>query len=182
MTSKNTMANTFHLWAIAVCAVVLSGHGGGAADVGTIQQIQVERVWAGHPVGFCLLTHAPFQFVAYYDAERRMSVAQRRLDSTNWTITRLPSKLGWDSHNYVTMAVDREGILHLAGNMHCVPLVYFRSEKPMDAASLKRGEGDDRPARGARYLSGVSARPSRTIGFPLPRRAQRQWRRSLQLL
>jgi hypothetical protein len=67
-----------------------------------------------------------------------MSVAQRSLDATNWTITKLPSALGWDSHNYATMAVDRDGVIHLSGNMHCVPLVYFRSEKPWDAASLRR--------------------------------------------
>lgn len=88
-------------------------------------------------VGFCLLTHAPHQFVAYYDAERRMTIAQRRLDETSWSFTQLPSTLGWDSHNYVTLALDREGFLHVAGNMHAVPLVYFRSQRPLDASSLK---------------------------------------------
>ena len=29
-------------------------------------------VWGGHPVGFALFTHAPFQFVAFYDEHRRM--------------------------------------------------------------------------------------------------------------
>jgi hypothetical protein len=100
--------------------------------------IPVKPVWAGHPVGFCLLTRPPHQFVAYYDAQRRMTVAQRTLAATNWTITRLPSTLGWDSHNYVTLAVDRAGLLHVAGNMHCVPLVYFRSERAHDASSLQR--------------------------------------------
>jgi len=128
------------LWAMVVGAVTLRAHAAGTADTPITHPIEVEPVWAGHPVGFCLLTHPPFQFVAYYDAQRRMSVAQRSLDSTNWTITRLPSSLGWDSHNYVTMAVDRDGILHLAGNMHCVPLVYFRGVKPLDAASLGRIE------------------------------------------
>jgi hypothetical protein len=109
-----------------------------AAAVPAAHAIAVEPVWAGHPVGFCLLTHAPFQFVAYYDAQRRMSVAQRSLEATNWTLTKLPSTLGWDSHNYVSLALDRDGFLHVSGNMHCVPLVYFRSEKPLDAASLRR--------------------------------------------
>jgi BNR repeat-containing family member len=101
-----------------------------------VEKLDLEPVWSAHPVGFCLLTHAPYQFAAYYDAQRRMSVAQRTLDSTNWTITKLPSTLGWDSHNYVTMALDRDGYLHVSGNMHCVPLVYFRGGKPLDAASL----------------------------------------------
>lgn len=98
----------------------------------------IEPVWSAHPVRFCLLTHGDRQFVAYYDAQRRMSLAQRALGSTNWTITKLDSVLGWDSHNYVTMALDREGRLHVSGNMHCVPLVYFRSEHPLDASSLQR--------------------------------------------
>lgn len=100
--------------------------------------IDLEPVWSGHPVGFCLLTHAPFQFAAYYDAQRRMTVAQRRLDETSWTFQRLPSTLGWDSHNYVTLELDRDLHLHVAGNMHNVPMIYFRSAKPLDASSLQQ--------------------------------------------
>jgi hypothetical protein len=111
--------------------------------------IELEPVWSGHPVGFSLVTHPPFQFVAYFDAERRMTVAQRRLDSKEWSFHRLSSQLGWDSHNYVTLAIDPAGHLHVSGNMHCVPLVYFRSEKPLDAASLKpvKSMTGDREAR-----------------------------------
>ncbi len=109
-----------------------------AAETVEAEIVDVEPVWSAHPVGFCLLTSPPQQFVAYYDAERRMTVAQRRLDSRAWTFTRLPSTLGWDSHNYVTMVLDRDGFLHVSGNMHCVPLVYFRSTQPLDAASLRR--------------------------------------------
>ncbi len=110
----------------------------GWAQAAGVEKLDLEPVWSAHPVGFCLLTHAPHQFVAYYDAQRRMSVAQRTLGATNWAFTRLPSQLGWDSHNYVTMALDRAGFLHVSGNMHCVPLVYFRSEQPLAAATLKR--------------------------------------------
>ena len=99
--------------------------------------IDLEPVWSGHPVGFSLVTHPPFQFAAYFDAERRMTVAQRRLDSKEWSFHRLASQLGWDSHNYVTLAIDPAGHLHVSGNMHNVPLIYFRSEKPLDAASLR---------------------------------------------
>jgi hypothetical protein len=98
----------------------------------------VAPVWSAHPVGFCLLTRAPFQFVAFYDANRQMTVAQRRLDETRWTFTKLPSITGWDSHNSLVLALDRNDCLHLSGNMHCVPLVYFRSEKPLDASTLRR--------------------------------------------
>jgi len=103
----------------------------------TASSLDLEPVWSAHPVGFALLTHPPFQFAAYYDAERRMTVAQRRLDSTNWTFQRLPSSLVWDSHNDVTLTLDSTNHLHVAGNMHNVPLIYFRSEKPLDASSLR---------------------------------------------
>jgi hypothetical protein len=110
------------------------------AKCGATDIVEVEPVWSGHPVGFCLLTQPPFQFVAYYDANRQMTIAQRRLDETKWTFTRLPSSVVWDSHNYITMALDRQNHLHVSGNMHCVPLVYFRSEKPLDASTLRRVE------------------------------------------
>lgn len=103
-----------------------------------IRALDIAPVWSAHPVGFCLLTHAPHQYVAYYDAQRRMTVAQRKLDEEKWTYTVLPVTTGWDSHNYVTMAIDAAGYLHLSGDLHCVPLKYFRSEKPHDAASLKK--------------------------------------------
>jgi hypothetical protein len=103
--------------------------------------LDVEPVWAGHSVRFALLTHGNKQFAAYFDADRRLSVAERSLDSTSWKITKLESTLEWDSHNYVTLAVDRKGFLHLSGNMHVVPLVYFRSERPLDASSLKAVHG-----------------------------------------
>lgn len=100
-------------------------------------RIDVEPVWSGHPVGFCLITEKDRQFAAYYDANRQMTVAQRKLGETKWRFTRLPSTVGWDSHNYITMAVDKNGHLHLAGNMHVSPMTYFRSRDPLDAATLE---------------------------------------------
>jgi len=100
--------------------------------------IDVARVPAGFPVPFCLLTHGGRQYVAYYDEARRMTVAARGLDSREWQYQVLPSKVGWASHNYVTMAVDDEGQIHLSGNMHCVPLIYFRTSRPGDITTFKR--------------------------------------------
>jgi hypothetical protein len=100
--------------------------------------IEVEPVWSGHPVRFAIQTVGERQYVAYYDAERRMSVAARDLGSTQWTIARLPSKLGWDSHNGLAMAVDIGGHIHLAGNMHGDPLVYFRTAAPHDITTFVR--------------------------------------------
>lgn len=109
----------------------------------------IDRVWSGHPVGFALLTERGHQFIAYFDAERRLTVTGRKLGETNWTRVQpegvmVPSRnrrsnvTGWDSHNYLTMTLDRDGCLHLCGNMHADPLVYYRTREPFDLATLER--------------------------------------------
>ncbi|WP_459193433.1 BNR repeat-containing protein [Halosimplex sp. J119] len=103
-----------------------------------VSALDVAAVWAGHPVGFDLLTVAGRQFLAFYDAERRLTVAQRDLDEEEWTQTTLDERVEWDSHNDVALAVDAAGHLHVSGNMHVDPLVYFRSAEPLDATTLRR--------------------------------------------
>jgi hypothetical protein len=110
--------------------------------------IDIAKVWSAHPVGFSLLTHGKTQYVAFYDKERRMTVAWRTLDEPSFRLHRLadpgkvtpgkwsPTQLVWDSHNSVTMAVDSAGHLHVTGNMHCHPLVYFRTTRAGDPTSL----------------------------------------------
>ena len=105
------------------------------------ERIDVEPSWSGHPVRLTLLTTENYQFVAYYDYEQGMVVAQRKIDDTTWTFKRLPENVGWNSHHDVTMIADRDGYLHVSGNMHGVPLVYFRSERPYDVESLVRMSG-----------------------------------------
>ncbi|MBI2433406.1 MAG: BNR-4 repeat-containing protein [Candidatus Hydrogenedentes bacterium] len=100
--------------------------------------ILVDNVWSGHPVGFALLTDAPRQYVGYYDAERRMVIAQRSLDSMEWARQVLDETLEWDSHNYIEMALDATGNLHVSGNMHGHPLKYFRTLVPYDVTTLER--------------------------------------------
>ena len=106
----------------------------------TAEVLDIAPVWAGHPVGFALLTHAPIQFVAFYDDQRRLTLAQRRLDERKWTFTKLPVTTGWDSHNYIALAADDDGYLHLSGDIHAVPLKYFRTTKPWAASTFERVE------------------------------------------
>ena len=73
------------------------------------QVLDVAPVTAGFPVRFCLLTDSGRQYVAYYDEHHQMTVASRLLDSNQWTYQPLPSKVGWDSHNYITMVIDSAG-------------------------------------------------------------------------
>jgi hypothetical protein len=100
--------------------------------------LEVSPVWSGHPVGFFLLTKGNRQYAAFYDQQRRMTVAMRTLASKKWNYHRLDSVIGWDSHNYITMAIDGDGYIHLSGNMHCDPLVYFRTTKRFDIHSFQR--------------------------------------------
>ena len=99
----------------------------------------VDRVWAGHPVSFALLTERGHQFMAYYDSERRLTVIGRALGSEKWMRVKPPGVVtGWDSHNYLRLALDRDGCLHLSGNMHNDPLVYYRTSQPFDLTTLER--------------------------------------------
>ncbi|MCL2744139.1 MAG: BNR repeat-containing protein [Planctomycetaceae bacterium] len=132
MSKSSFLAVSFCVFTVFTCAVLAQ------TTYELVKRIDIEPVWSGHPVGFALLTKDNEQFAAYYDAGQNLTVAQRSLGSSQWTFTKLPTKIGWDSHNYVTMAVDSGNFLHVSGNMHCVPLIYFRSEKPLDASSLKQ--------------------------------------------
>jgi hypothetical protein len=107
-----------------------------SAETRVSETHEISKVPAGFPVGFALLTTPRKQYAAYYDEERQMTVACRDMSSSKWTYHMLPSKIGWDSHNYLTMALDDAGHLHVAGNMHVVPLIYFRTERPGDITSL----------------------------------------------
>jgi len=104
-----------------------------------VKVLDVADVWSGHPVGFALVTTATRQYVAYYDTNRDMIVAQRALTSDTWTTSRLPTTVGWDSHNYIAMDLDSAGFIHVSGNMHAVPLVYFRSVLANEVGSLSSG-------------------------------------------
>lgn len=95
-----------------------------------INELVVSEVWSGHPVGFDLLTTGRYQYVAFYDTARNMCIAQRNLQDRHWKFTILPTRVGWDSHNSIAMAIDRDSFLHVSGNMHVVPLIYFRSARP----------------------------------------------------
>ena len=111
------------------------------------QVIEIDKVWAGQPVGFCLLTHENRQYIAYYNAERSMVVGQRNLDEEEFSLHVMPrtsrktsggtsTVLGWDSHNSVTLGIDKEGFIHLSGNMHVHPITYFKSTRADDISTL----------------------------------------------
>jgi hypothetical protein len=129
-----------HFGTALLCACMVGvalGQGPRAPQFKVERTIEIDEVPSAFPVGFSLLTAPPRQYVAYYDRDRHMTVAVRGLDSDTWVKTRLPSRVGWDSHNSVTLAVDADGHLHVSGNMHGNPLVYFRTARAGDVTSLQ---------------------------------------------
>lgn len=114
------------------------------------ERIVIDKIWSAVPVGFCLLTEGNMQYIAYYNSDRRMVVGMRLLNHSSFMTKVLPSESnepprrgkvtstiqGWDSHNYITMAIDEAGHLHLSGNMHVDPLLYFRTTRPWDIRSF----------------------------------------------
>jgi len=124
------------------CLLLLAGSADQltAATYQIVESITVDQVPSWFPVGFALLTHDNQQYVAYYNEHHQLMVSRRRIDQPAWQKVALPTRIGWDSHNYVTMALDSDGQIHLSGNMHCVPLIYFRTERPGDITSFVRSK------------------------------------------
>ena len=101
----------------------------------------IDHVWAGQRVFFDFVEQNGYQMIAYYDANRQMSVAVRRMRDVNgapWSYHKVPSWLGWDAHNRVEVAFDKRGFIHLTGNLHGNKLVYFRSTSPYDPRTLEK--------------------------------------------
>jgi len=128
-------------WLVAWTTVIRAAAPVPGAEV--VGSVDVAPVWAGHPVGFALLTHPDRQYVAFYAADRHLTVASRTLGSDTWEFFRLPSEqakpphgpsqtsavIGWDSHNSIVMAVDTDGQIHVAGNMHDNGVTYWRTRR-----------------------------------------------------
>lgn len=132
------MAATLPYRALAVsCVLALPGHS--QQRLVALDSSQVSLVWAGHPVDFALLERNDTLYTGYYASEpdRQMTIA-RRLPTGAWNRIGLNNAVGWDSHNYVTMLLDGQNRLHVSGNMHGVPLIYYRASQPGDIASLAR--------------------------------------------
>lgn len=109
-----------------------------AGSLTQVEKIDIAKVWAGHPVNFAIRTKNNLQCVVYYDTAQQMIVAARTPGETIWKYTPLKTKVGWDSHNYIDMAIDDSGYIHVSGNMHNVNLIYFRSKKPWSIEAFEQ--------------------------------------------
>jgi hypothetical protein len=107
------------------------------AKEGVAKALPIAKVSAAFPVNFALYTFDKNQYVAFYDTVFQMTLAVRTLPDSVWDYAVLDSKVAWDSHNYLSLMIDKEGFIHLVGNMHSSKLIYFRSSRPYDIHSMQ---------------------------------------------
>ncbi|SEF11810.1 BNR repeat-containing family member [Burkholderia sp. WP9] len=104
-------------------------------------EVKIDRVWGGTRLGFDALDDKGFVYIAYYDADRWLSVVKVNKCTGAQEKKRVPTRfVGWDAHNVIVLALDDSNRLHVSGNMHVSPLVYAR----MDAQDQLEGLGSTR--------------------------------------
>ena len=84
-----------------------------------------------------VVTHRGFQYTAWYDDSARVVLAKRRLATDKWTVRVTPyTNDVTDAPNAIVLAVDGDGIRHVAWAEHARALHYARG---MSAGSLELG-------------------------------------------
>ena len=101
-------------------------------------QLKVDQVWGGTKLNFGTVESSSSIYIGYYDTDRWLAVSQVNKCTGAIRKVRLNSRFtGWDAHNYVTMALDKDGLVHMSGNMHVSKLIYSRMSKLDDLESLQ---------------------------------------------
>lgn len=94
-----------------------------------------------------LWTHKGWQYAAYWDDARQVSVARRKLPNGPWSVTSLPdyqrtesgdrgkgghiSRGFGDGHEKVAMGISPDGVIHLSFDHHLSTLRYRASKLPI---------------------------------------------------
>lgn len=123
-------------------AVLLTGCDGAKdCDGGALWVIEsdevIDRCAADFDIKYALYAVDSVFYVGYYDENHHLKVAKKDF-SGSWTYKTFDEKVNWDSHRYISLAIDKEETIHLACNMHKDPLVYYRSTRSGDIASMER--------------------------------------------
>ena len=132
------------LFAIVVTSYALGADVAGAGSAEKVlAALDVAPVWSTHHTGTpVLLTRSEYQYVLYYDKDRHVALAQRKLASDTWSYHTFPEVLGWATggHCNLSMAVDVKGCPHVSSynrgfaKTHAGP-IYYRSGKPHDLSA-----------------------------------------------
>jgi len=127
----------------------LAKHGSDETSATIVEQIDIAPVWSVHRTGPPeLLTRDGRQYVAYFDHDRFLTVAQRELDSGQWLYHRFPVQRGWPTgrHAKLSLALDRHGYIHITayrrGLLQEPPIpprpIYYRSVAPHSIDQFER--------------------------------------------
>lgn len=99
--------------------------------------IPIARAWAKTSVNAVIfrqnsvVTFETEQYAAFYDDERNVVLAKRKLGTETWELQKTQYKGdAKDAHNSISLMVDGRGYLHLAWDHHVHPLRYCRSKAP----------------------------------------------------
>jgi len=78
-----------------------------------------------------LVSFRDTQFIAYYNADKKLVLGKRSINSSTWQLVTTPfSGNISDAHNSISIMVDGDGYLHLAWDHHNNPLRYAKSVAP----------------------------------------------------
>jgi len=100
-------------------ALTIQGHFGQAINGKSFQQDAVS-------------SHLGYQYVAFYDGERRVCLARRKLPTGTWSLLRFGDYIfkSNDAHNTISLGIcPQDGTLHLAFDHHGHPLHYRVSQR-----------------------------------------------------
>lgn len=94
--------------------------------------------WAKNSINTTIFRQDPIttagdrQFAAYYNADAKVVIADRKIGETEWhqTVTSLAAKNIKDAHNSISIMADGDGYLHMSWDHHNNPLNYVRSKSP----------------------------------------------------
>ena len=79
-----------------------------------------------------MVTHAGYQYVGYYDGDRQVCIARRKLSLGAWEVIRLDDYAfeSNDAHNTISIGVcPADGTIHISFDHHVHPLNYRVSDK-----------------------------------------------------
>lgn len=116
------------LYSVFLTFLCLPGH----AQEGTMGE-----GWSGNSVNAVifrknsLVTFRNFQYAAWYNTDRRIVLARRKLGAVKWEVRQTDFQGdATDAHKSISLMVDGAGFLHMAWGLHSDPLNYCRSLQP----------------------------------------------------
>jgi hypothetical protein len=99
--------------------------------------VPIAKGWARNQINAVIFrrnsvtTSGDLQYVAFYDSDARVILAQRKLSSSEGKIYQTQyTGDTQDAHKSISIAIDGDGFLHLAWNQHNTRLQYCRSTSP----------------------------------------------------